>query len=358
VSDPSDFVPVPVPKGISQREIAERSGVSIATVSRALSGSSAVSPRTRAQILSAVRSLESEGNGTSGRQIETRTIGLTNSHLVSNPYSPGNETMVQEILGGVEEAAQIRDCVVYTLHQSGFLLDQRRDAFFSAIDGLLLTGGVISPELAEAVRRRGIACVLIGGHLPDSTFPSVCGDVARGTYLCVQHLAELGHRKIALVNGPTDTYTSIERRAGYLEAMFDAGLPVEREWICWREGYEGFSAQVGKDTTTELLNLDERPTAIVYASDTLALGGLGVLSEAGLRVPDDVSITGFDDARIATAMNPQLTTIKVDRVAWGTRALERLLRILDETNRPQPERLLMPVELTIRASTAPAPSEV
>jgi len=287
--------------------------------------------------------------------VDTRTIGLTNSHLVSNPYSPGNETMVQEILGGVEEAAQVRNCVVYTLHQSGFLLDQRRDAFFSAIDGLLLTGGVISSDLAEAIRRRGIACVLIGGHLPESTFPSVSGDVARGTYLCVQHLVELGHRRIALVNGPTETYTSIERRAGYLEAMFDAGLPVERDWIRWRPGYDGFSAQAGKDVTAEFLQLDNRPTAIVYASDTLALGGLGVLTEAGLRVPDDVSITGFDDARIATAMNPQLTTVKVDRVAWGTRALERLLRILDETNRPEPERLLMPVELNVRGSSGPAP---
>src|SRR5690606_4063815 len=152
-------------EGVSQREIGGRRGVSVATVSRALSGSSSVSPRTRAQILSAVRALESESNGGAGQKNVTRTIGLTNSHLVSNPYSPGNETMVQEILGGVEEAAQVRNAAVYTLHQSGFLLDQRRDAFFGAIDGLLLTGGVISTELADAVKRRGIACVLIGGHL-------------------------------------------------------------------------------------------------------------------------------------------------------------------------------------------------
>ena len=102
-----------------------------------------------------------------------------------------------------------------------------------------------------------------------------------------------------------------------------------------------------------MLRLDEQPTAIVYASDTLALGGLGVLTESGLRVPDDISITGFDDAQIATAMNPQLTTVRVDRVAWGTRALERLLRILDGSNPSEPERLLMPVELHIRASTGP-----
>lgn len=351
MSDPSEVMPVL--KGISQREIAERSGVSVATVSRALSGSSSVSPRTRAQILSAVRALESESDGGAARKDVTRTIGLTNSHLVSNPYSPGNETMVQEILGGVEEAAQARNAVVYTLHQSGFLLDQRRDAFFGAIDGLLLTGGVISPELADAVKRRGIACVLIGGHLPASSFPSVSGDITRGTYLSVQHLVELGHRRIALVNGPSETYTSIERRAGYLEAMFDADLQVRRDWILWRDGYLGFSAQAGKEITAELLRLDERPTAIVYASDTLALGGLGILTESGLRVPDDVSITGFDDAQIATAMNPQLTTVRVDRVAWGTRALERLLRILDGSNPSEPERLLMPVELHIRASTGP-----
>jgi DNA-binding LacI/PurR family transcriptional regulator len=350
---PDSFRSIPVRSGISQREIAERSGVSIATVSRALSGSSAVSPRTRAQILSAVRALESEGTGLVRQSNELRTIGLTNSHLVSNPYSPGNETMVQEILGGVEEAAQAHNAVVYTLHQSGFLLDQRRDAFFSAVDGLLLTGGVISPELADAVSRRGIACVLIGGHLPNSSFPSVSGDITRGTYLSVQHLIELGHQRIALVNGPPETYTSIERRAGYLEAMFDADLPVSREWIVWRNGYEGFSAEAGKELTGELLGIPEPPTAIVYGSDTLALGGLGVLTSAGLRVPEDVSITGFDDAQIATVMSPQLTTVKVDRVAWGTRALERLLRILDGGRPSEPDRLLLPVHLNIRESTGP-----
>jgi DNA-binding LacI/PurR family transcriptional regulator len=351
VSDTSRSIPVR--GGISQREIAERSGVSIATVSRALSGSSSVSPRTRAQILSAVRALEAEGIGHSLDSMIVRTIGLTNSHLVTNPYSPGNETMVQEILGGVEHVANEHNCNVYTLHQSGFLLDQRRDAFFSAVDGLLLTGGVISPDLIESIGRRGIACVLVGGHLPESPYPSVSGDIARGTYITVQHLIQLGHRRIAMINGPADTYTSIERRAGFLEALFDADVSVSRDWILWKNGYEGFSAETGKELTAELLDMHELPTAIVYASDTLALGGLGVLTSAGLRVPEDVSITGFDDAQIATAMSPQLTTVKVDRVAWGTRALERLLRILDGGRPSEPDRLLLPVHLNIRESTGP-----
>ncbi|HVL22726.1 MAG TPA: LacI family DNA-binding transcriptional regulator [Thermomicrobiales bacterium] len=348
--------PLPLPPGVSQRQIAAHIGVSVSTVSRALSGHPAVSERTRADVLRAIEELRVDAApGRRATAVAGNVIGLTNSHLAGGRFPAAGETMLHEILGGAETAAQKRGYRVYTWHNSGLLLDAEGETFFSTVRGVVMTGGVVAPEVVEVIHRHGLPCAIIGGHVPAYAIPSVSGDAFRGTYLAVQHLVGLGHRRIALVNGPVETYTTQERRAGYLEALFDAGLPIERALIRWRDGVKGFGPEAGQEATRELLDLEAPPTAIVFASDNLAVGGQGVCQQRGLRVPEDISIVGFDDHAVAQATTPQLTTIRVDRVSWGARAIERLIDSLE--GKPlMPERLLMPVELVVRSSTGPVPA--
>lgn len=345
-----------VPDGMSQRAIAARARVSVATVSRAINGSDLVSSFTRSQVREAIRQLSAEGYGPMGAAGKSRRIALTNSHLVSSPQAP--QTMIQEILGGVEAHALAAGCTVYTVHQSGFLLNGQADDMLAGVDGLLLVGGVVSTEVIDAVIQRGIPTVLVGGHVPDSPFPSVAGDVNRGTYLMVQHLAALGHRRIGFVNGPSETYTSFERRAGYLTGLADCGIPVDMELVNWEDGVDGFREPTGDRITRQFLSLPNRPTAIIYAADTSALGGMRAIHEAGLRVPEDISIVGFDDAPIARAMSPRLTTVSVDRVEWGAMAFYRLLRLLDGERSFAGDRLLLPVTIQVRDSTSSPQGDV
>lgn len=341
---------ITVPEGMSQRTIARRAGVSVATVSRALNGSSLVSPHTRSQVREAIRQLSAEGFGPMGAAGKSRRIALTNSHMIRSPESA--PTMLQEILGGVESTALTAGCTVYTVHQSGYLLSDTDDVF-STVDGLLLVGGVVSTEVIDAVVERGIPTVLVGGHVPDSPMPSVAGDVCRGTYLMVKHLADLGHRRIGFVNGPVETYTSIERRAGYLLGLAEYCIQPDPELIRWEDGVHGFLEPAGERLTHQLLNLADPPTAIVYAADTSALGGSRAIQAAGLSIPGDISIVGFDDSHIAKAMSPPLTTVSVDRIEWGAMAFYRLLRLLDGERSFAGDRLLLPVTIRVRESTAP-----
>lgn len=340
---------ITVPDGMSQRAIARRAGVSVATVSRAINGSELVSRHTKMQIREAIRQLSSEGYGPMGAAGKSRRIALTNSHMVRSPEQP--HTMIQEILSGVEATALNAGCTVYTVHQSGYLLNGEEEDVFSNVDGLLLVGGVVSTDVIDAVTERGISTVLVGGHVPESPMPSVAGDVCRGTYLMVKHLAELGHRRIGFINGPSETYTSFERRSGYLTGLADHGIAVDPELIRWENGVDGFLESAGERLTLQLLDLPDRPTAIVYAADTSALGGSRAIRAAGLTVPGDISIVGFDDARIAQAMSPPLTTVSVDRVEWGAMAFYRLLRLLDGEKSFAGDRLLLPVTVQIREST-------
>lgn len=352
---PRGRVPV-LPKGVSQRRIADRVGVSVSTVSRALSGHEAVSERTRADVLRAMTELQREATARAHPMAAAdRVIGLTNSHGIGGCFPNEGETMLQEILGGAERAAQERGYIVYTWHRSGFLLEAEGEAFFGAVSGVVMTGGVVTPALVEAIHAHGLPITIVGGHYPVLDIPSVSGDITRGTYLATQLLIELGHRRIALVNGPTETYTSRERRAGYLEALFDASLPIDPVLIRWQDGILGFSPEAGRASTRILLDLPEPPTGIVFASDTLAVGGQGVCQDRGMRVPNDISIVGFDDNPITLATSPQLTTIRVDRVSWGARAVGRLIDSLEGAPLAA-DRLLMPVQLIERSSTGSAPT--
>ena len=213
-------------------------------------------------------------------------------------------------------------------------------------DGLILSGPRLDdPSLAELVTD-GFPLVL-QGSLPGLHVPSVDVDNVAGARGAVEHLLSLGHRRIAFVTNAPLSYTSArERVQGYREALETAGIGYDETLVA--EG--SFDAASGERATTELLR---RTTfsAMFVASDVLALGAFGALREANRRVPDDVSIVGFDDVPLAAFFDPPLTTVRLPAFELGQAAGRALLdRIAD---RAVPQRTLLPTELIVRGSTAP-----
>lgn len=341
-----------LPPEITQRDVAEHLGIAVSTVSRALSSSPRVSHITRKAVQVAVDELVRQKNAarTSGAS-SPLMIGVTHSHSWHGLTDHHHETLLDQVLGGVEVACRRADAVPYPWQQSHLLTSSEADSFFERVSGVIMSGGEVDSEVVAAIGRRGKPVIIIGGHIPGSTIPSVAADNFNGLYLATRHLLELGHRRLALINGPNTTYTSREKRAGYVTALADAGLSLQPNLILSRDDRSGLTDEVAAELTRAVLTSADRPTALLYATDNMARAGYRICQELGLAIPQDVSIVGFhdDDARFTY---PPMTSVAVNRFEWGVAAVEGLMRMIDGQE-SHSYRLLLPVELVVRASSAP-----
>jgi LacI family transcriptional regulator len=168
----------------------------------------------------------------------------------------------------------------------------------------------------------------------------------------VQHFHALGHRRIATITGLLETQPGAERLRGYRRALQSAGLAYRDEYV----GYGDFYAESGRRAMAALLALDEPPTAVFAASDMMALGAIRAAGDAGLSVPVDVSVIGYDDMQLAGHMNPPLTTIRQDKAGLGAAAGTALVRLIDGDRDAVTQSTVLPVELVRRGSTRPRAS--
>lgn len=347
------------PSGVPLREIADAVGVSVSTVSRALNGSERVSELTKQAVRDAVAELRSRqarggGGAAHGAVKAPPMLGVTHSHLSSGPWTRALDNIVNQVLVGIEIACLQAGYIPYIWQQSRLLTEGKGEPFFKAVSGAIVAGGLVERTLLDHIRARGLPVVIVGGHLPGEPVPSVAADSQRGMYIATRHLLDLGHRRIALVNGPPETYTSAEKLAGYLTALFEGGVVADPALVGARSGYTGFDAPAAEALTEAVLALPAPPTAIVYAADLMADVGYRVCQRHGLRIPADISIVGFHDDPEARHAHPPMTTVRVDRNLWGQLATDILVAtIAGEPLRGS--RLLTPVELVVRASTGPAP---
>lgn len=334
---------------IGIKEIARLAGVSTATVSRALSQPERVSAETLAQVIAVVEQHDYRVNS-SARSLRMRRADAVLA-LVPNLGNP----FFAEIIAGIQD----------TLNEAGFgllvtdtLTQQARRQSPAAhlraarADGLIcldssLPAGVLDELGACSVRSRVVfACEWPEGRC----FPSVRSDNRGGMALAVQHLLQLGHRDFALLSGPRDNVLTHERRLGAVIALEQAGLCLRASHVVGGS----FEIQEGHRAAAELMRLSPRPTAVLCSSDQLAIGCIAGLFEAGLRVPEDISVLGFDDIALAAYSRPSLTTIRQDRRRLGQTAARRLL---DSIGNGAPDELLttLPVTLIPRNSTAACP---
>ncbi|CUH68908.1 HTH-type transcriptional repressor CytR [Thalassovita autumnalis] len=331
------------------QDVARQAEVSTATVSRALSNPNLVSEKTRELVAEAVRITGYRLNK-AARNLRKQQAGAV---LVLTP-NLGNPFFSQ-ILAGISARFADSEFSVLVADTSLPEQDGRRlvDYFLdSRIDGMIsLDGGLSADQLAE-FEQNGVAdrIVFACEWVQDAPHPSVRSDNAFGARAVIRHLYDLGHRKIAHITGPKGNVLTRIRRETMLEERNRLGLPTREDWVIRGD----FSLESGHAAAAKIAAMAERPTAVFCASDMVAIGLISGLREAGLSVPEDVSVVGFDDIEMAAFASPPLTTIRQDRRTLGTRAADRLLaRLKGKPADACPQIELVDVELIARGSTAP-----
>lgn len=330
----------PVPK-VTLTEIAAEAGVSLATMSKVLNGRSDVAPATRARLEEHL-----------SRHGYTRRSTPQLSETIELVFHELEESWSMEVISGVEDAARAAGLSV-TLTVSG----DRHTPSADWIDGVLrrrpvgvvLVFSNLVRAHGEKLRSRNIPFAVIdpaGDLMPD--VPSVGSANWAGGVLATRHLIELGHRRIAAITGPDDMMCSLARVDGYRSAMNAAALPIDPELIRFGD----FHPSGGERHARELLELPDPPTAIFTGSDLQALGVLAAARDAGLHVPEDLSVVGYDDIALAQWLSPQLTTVHQPLRRMGEEAVRMVLR-LAEGESVESSRMDLATHLVVRESTAP-----
>lgn len=332
------------------KDIADRAGVSTATVSRALSGSGLVAEATEKRIRAAALELDYRPN------VAARNLRMQRSMTILLVVRDVSNPFYLEIFKGVEAEARTAGFSVLMGNANN---DPARAAeYFEMLqdghaDGMILMTGALADEavrsLKGAVRKPLVVALEL---IDDLDVPNVHIDNRKAAYDAVQHLIGLGHRRIAHVQGPMPEYMSIRRREGYLAAMANAGFAVP-------DGYDlpgDYTLERGQSACRELFSRKDRPTAIFLANDEMAMGAINELRRLGFVVPSDVSIIGFDDIFLSENFYPPLTTVSQPRDDIGREAMRMLLKLISGEATKLPSRRLE-TTLSIRGTTGPAPKD-
>lgn len=331
-------------KAATIRDVAERASVSVASVSRVLSGTGPVTEATRSRVLEAARALQyvPHSGARSLSTSKTQTIGVILPDLYGEFFS--------ELIRGMDLAARSLGyhLIVSSSHDDAEEASAAIRSMRGRVDGLI----VLSPHLDAANLAAGLAGrtpILLMNGGADAGRPSIVVDNHGGAVQAVEHLVATGRRRIAHISGPTGNLEAETRLAGYLEAMARAGLPTTVV-----EG--AFTQGSGHDAGAELARRPTPPDAVFAGNDIMAVGAMLALQDAGLRVPEDVAIIGFDDVPIASLVRPGLTTLRIQIAETGRRALERLVRLINAAGQAVADTACEVVrpELVVRSSSQAA----
>lgn len=332
---------------ITIHDVAREAGVSTATVSRVLNSPEKVKEATREAVLTVVRRRHYvfDGHAVSLASTRSRTLGLVIPTIMNSIYAASTQAIQSAaqdsgytVLVGISEFSAEQEAQLVQR-----LLERR-------VDGLILTGIARDPELYEKIRRNGVPFVITWRLSREPDLPSISFDNHAAARVAVDYLISLGHRRIGLICGRSEVNDrALDRRQAYEEALARAGLPVESQLICERD----FDFLEGRAALWQLMQLRRPPTAIFCANDIQAVGALSECQDRGIRVPEQLSIIGFDDMAIAQYTNPKLTTVRVPASDMGRRATQSLIAYL-EAKIPLAS-IELPTDLVVRQTTALRP---
>jgi DNA-binding LacI/PurR family transcriptional regulator len=333
-------------------DVATRAGVSKGAVSFALNGRPGLARATVDRILAAADELgwRPSNRARSLSVSKAFALGLVITRdpdvLSSDPFFPAFIAGVESVLAPRGQALVLQVVTPGEEEAVGY----RRLAQDGRVDGVFLSDLRHADPRIDLLVELGLPAVTLNRPEGPSPFPAVTLDDRPGTIAVVEHLVQLGHRRIAHVAGPPAFVHATARSDAFVSAMSAAGLePVAIE-------VSDFTAAGGTEATRRLLALPEPPTAIVYANDRMAIAGIGAAHQAGLKVPTDVSIAGFDDSELAEFVHPGLTTVRADPFGFGAAAAETLNRLIDGGGEV-PDFELPPARLVLRQSTATPASQ-
>ncbi|MBZ0301646.1 MAG: LacI family transcriptional regulator [Anaerolineae bacterium] len=326
-------------------DVARESGVSYSTVSRVLNGYEFVRTSTREKVLHAAEKLGYVPN----RQARSLAGGRSN---VIGILVPGLDNgYIGEIVRGIDEdlAKSNYDLMLYTTHRH----EGKESRYVTSItngltDGLILVVPLIPTAYVEALRQRNFPYVLIDQSDMSDKSSIVDATNWQGAYDGTRYLIQLGHRRIGFITGLLDLASAVDRLEGYKAALSDHDLPLQPEWVVeadfWQAG--------GYQAAQALLALPQRPTAIFASNDLSAFGAMEAIRDCGLRIPEDLSIIGFDDIPQAAIAYPKLTTIRQPLAQMGRVAAQMLVEHIENPDRPA-RRVTLATQVVIRDSCQP-----
>jgi DNA-binding LacI/PurR family transcriptional regulator len=323
--------------------IAKEAGVSVPTVSKVLNGRTDVAAATRARVETVIdkhgyqRRRGARSNG-------TRMVDLV-FHELDSPWAV-------EIIRGVERVAR-EERLSVVLSECGGAHTPRQEWLEGVLarnpDGVIMVFSDLEPSQRRQLQARKIPCVVVDATgEPTSDVPAIGSTNWRGGLAATRHLLELGHRRIATIAGPEKVWCSRARLDGFRAALEDAGIQVDPELI----RYGDYHVESGLEQGLALLRLQNRPTAIFAGSDMQALGLYRAARELGLRIPEDLSVVGYDDLPVAEWIGPALTTVRQPLIEMADQAT-RLVLSLARGERPPSTRIDLATSLIVRQSTAP-----
>jgi len=333
---------------VKLKDIADATGLSMATVSLALNDREGVSSENRQRVVEVARALNYERPVPRSRQ-GPATISVIIERL---PVSVASDPFNRPILQGLEAAAR----------RAGYPVamefvgpedhpDTGRWTRWSTAGVIILGGGDLSAEWVQAAADSTFPAVMVDNVVPGLDLPAVISDNLAGAHAITKHVLEMGHRRIGFIRGPSKYWTLSERLAGFMLALQQTGVWLDQDLMPPRVSH---SEEKGYGEMQILLGLPKPPTAVVAVSDKAAVGAYRAAHERGLVIPRDVSIVGFDDIDIAGALNPPLTTVHVPGEEMGRVSFARLRNLIEEEESPLARQIkwTIPTSLVLRGSVA------
>ncbi|MCM2997152.1 MULTISPECIES: LacI family DNA-binding transcriptional regulator [Paenibacillus] len=333
-------------------DIAKEANVSVSTVSRVLNDTAPVRASTREKVMAIIEKHQFQPNALARSLIkkETGTIAIILPDI-TNPFFP-------EVFWGAENEARDKGYTFFLCNTGG---DHSRESEYLTIlrekrvDGIIFLGGRINlqhcpEEMAQELIEAGkhLPIVLVNGNIAKSGLHRIYTDEAAGAVLATQHLLDLGHREIAFVGGLKEMATTMVKVKAIQKKLKEHGLEIPKERLLLGD----FSIDSGKEQMARLLEQQNPPTAVICVNDYTAIGAIKATIEHGLSIPGDISIVGYDDTPLASAVIPELTTVSQNTYQLGKLAVD-LLHDLIGGGKTKKQTALQP-ELIIRQSTGPA----
>lgn len=329
-------------KKITLNDVADHSGVSYQTVSRVINNHPNVAESTRARVLASIQTLNYRPNQAARSLVTNRSNLIAVISFGTSFYGPS------QMVSNITQQAKDSNYHVTLSMVERLELDEIKaainDVSGQLIDGIIMIMPVISEDMTHIADLVGDIPFVQIDTAPQPGVASVVIEQAYGSRLATEHLIELGHREIAEISGPLNWHGAVMRHQSWIETMQEYGLPytmtVEGDWSA-ESGYEGVKTLLAREASF---------TGLIVANDQMALGAIAALHDAGLRVPDDVSIVGFDDIPEAGFYLPALTTIRQDFTSLGEQSVDYLVSLMKNPKTPVHQRVLHP-NLVIRKST-------